>query len=236
MLLLISCLLLHSTVLLEPKKIKSVTASTFSPSICHAVMGPDAMIKEYVINIIIIYETLLIFFYMKSLNSSMCFKPAARLSLAQPQLKGLAASQASGILITALCSRTSLTCPLWLVESTTRVKSCCSFSWRPWESCFASLRTGFLICKNTLTPKHQYTLQLYAVRGPGVPWPSSPRKRRVWAPRARCAGLQGCSNHSCGFESSSSALFLFAHSCSQLTLRESNYRSEITRPFNLTPG
>ena len=62
MLLLISCLLLHSAVLLEPKKIKSVTASTFSPSICHEVMGPDAMIKEYVMNIIIIYETLLIFF------------------------------------------------------------------------------------------------------------------------------------------------------------------------------
>ena len=32
------------TVILEPKKIKSVTASTFSPSVCHEVMGPDAMI------------------------------------------------------------------------------------------------------------------------------------------------------------------------------------------------
>ena len=32
-----------SAVILEPKKIKSVTASTFSPSICHEVMGPDAM-------------------------------------------------------------------------------------------------------------------------------------------------------------------------------------------------
>ena len=32
------------TVILEPKKIKSVTAFTFSPSICHEVMGPDAMI------------------------------------------------------------------------------------------------------------------------------------------------------------------------------------------------
>ena len=26
---------------LEPKKIKSVTVSTFPPSICHEVMGPD---------------------------------------------------------------------------------------------------------------------------------------------------------------------------------------------------
>ena len=34
------------TVVLEPKKRKSVTASTFSPSICHEVMGPDAMILD----------------------------------------------------------------------------------------------------------------------------------------------------------------------------------------------
>ena len=31
-------------VILEPKKIKSVTISIVSPSICHEVMGPDAMI------------------------------------------------------------------------------------------------------------------------------------------------------------------------------------------------
>ena len=33
-----------NAVILEPKKIKSVTVSTVSPSICHKVMGPDAMI------------------------------------------------------------------------------------------------------------------------------------------------------------------------------------------------
>ena len=32
------------SVILEPKKIKSVTVSIVSPSICHEVMGPDAMI------------------------------------------------------------------------------------------------------------------------------------------------------------------------------------------------
>ena len=32
-----------SAVILESKKIKSVTASTLSPSICHEVMGPDAL-------------------------------------------------------------------------------------------------------------------------------------------------------------------------------------------------
>ena len=42
--LLISWLQSPSTVILEPKKIKSDTVSTVSPSISHEVMGPDAMI------------------------------------------------------------------------------------------------------------------------------------------------------------------------------------------------
>ena len=42
--LLISWLQLPSAVTLEPKKIQSVTVSIVSPSICHEVMGPDAMI------------------------------------------------------------------------------------------------------------------------------------------------------------------------------------------------
>ena len=36
-------------------------------------------------------------------------------------------------------------------------------------------------------------------------------------------------------ESSSSASFLFAHFCTPLTLKEPNYRNEITRQRNLTP-
>ena len=35
--------------ILEPKKRKSVTTSTFSPSICHVVMGPEAMILDFLI-------------------------------------------------------------------------------------------------------------------------------------------------------------------------------------------
>ena len=42
--LLISWLQSPSAVILEPQKIKSDTVSTVSPSICHEVMGPDAMI------------------------------------------------------------------------------------------------------------------------------------------------------------------------------------------------
>ena len=42
--LLISWLQSPSAVILESKKIKSDTVSTVSPSICHEVMGPDAMI------------------------------------------------------------------------------------------------------------------------------------------------------------------------------------------------
>ena len=42
--LLISWLQSPSAVILEPKKIKSVAASTVSPSIRHEMMGPDTMI------------------------------------------------------------------------------------------------------------------------------------------------------------------------------------------------
>ena len=42
--LLISWLQSPSAVILEPKKIKSFTVSIVSPSICHEVMGLDAMI------------------------------------------------------------------------------------------------------------------------------------------------------------------------------------------------
>ena len=45
--LLISWLQSSSAVILEPKKIKSDTVSTVSPSISHEVMGPDAMILVF---------------------------------------------------------------------------------------------------------------------------------------------------------------------------------------------
>ena len=45
--LLMSWLQLPSAVILEPKNIKSVTVSIESPSICHEVMGPDAMILGF---------------------------------------------------------------------------------------------------------------------------------------------------------------------------------------------
>ena len=45
--LLISWLQSPSAVILEPKNIKSDTVSTVSPSICHEVMGPDAMILVF---------------------------------------------------------------------------------------------------------------------------------------------------------------------------------------------
>ena len=45
--LLISWLQSPPAVILEPKKIKSLTVSIVSPSICHGVMGPDAMILVF---------------------------------------------------------------------------------------------------------------------------------------------------------------------------------------------
>ena len=45
--LLISWLQSPSEVILEPKKIKSLTVSIVYPSICYEVMGPDAMILVF---------------------------------------------------------------------------------------------------------------------------------------------------------------------------------------------
>ena len=45
--LLISWLQSPSAVILEPKNIKSVTVSSVFPSICHEVMGPDAVILVF---------------------------------------------------------------------------------------------------------------------------------------------------------------------------------------------
>ena len=44
--LLISWLQSPSAMILEPKKIKSDTVSTVSPSISHEMMGPDAVLKK----------------------------------------------------------------------------------------------------------------------------------------------------------------------------------------------
>ena len=45
--LLISWLQSPSAMIWEPRKIKPATVSTVSPSICHEVMGPDAMILVF---------------------------------------------------------------------------------------------------------------------------------------------------------------------------------------------
>ena len=45
--LLISWLQSPSAVILEPPKIKSLAVSTVSPSICHEVMGPNAMVLVF---------------------------------------------------------------------------------------------------------------------------------------------------------------------------------------------
>ena len=45
--LLISWLQSPTAVILQPKKIKSVTVSIVSPSVCHEVMGLDAMILVF---------------------------------------------------------------------------------------------------------------------------------------------------------------------------------------------
>ena len=46
--------------ILEPKEINSVTVSIVSPSICHEVMGPDAMILVFV-SVFFLIERLLLY-------------------------------------------------------------------------------------------------------------------------------------------------------------------------------
>ena len=71
--LLISLLRSPPVVILEPKKIKSVTASTFSSSIYHEVMGPVAMILVF--QMLIFKPTInqCWFFHSPLLPSSSCF-------------------------------------------------------------------------------------------------------------------------------------------------------------------
>ena len=57
---LISWLQSPSSVILEPKERKSGTTSTFSPSTCHEVMGPDAMILVF-FGFVFVFLSVLIF-------------------------------------------------------------------------------------------------------------------------------------------------------------------------------
>ena len=66
--LLISWLHSPSAVILEPRKIKSATVSTVSPSICHEVMGPDAMIVVFwMLSFKPTFSTLLFHFHEEAL-------------------------------------------------------------------------------------------------------------------------------------------------------------------------
>jgi len=73
--LLISCLQSLSAVILEPKKIKSHTVSIVSPSICHEVMGPDAMILVCWMLSFKPSFSLSCFTFINSLFSSLAFLP-----------------------------------------------------------------------------------------------------------------------------------------------------------------
>ena len=65
---LISWLQSPSTVILEPKKRKSATTSIYSSSICHEVMGQDAMIWVFLILSVKLAFSLSSFTFIKRLN------------------------------------------------------------------------------------------------------------------------------------------------------------------------
>ena len=71
----ISWLQSPSAVILEPKKIKSVTVSIVSPSICHEVMGLDAVILVFwMLSFKPVFFTLLFHFHQETLLF-LCFPP-----------------------------------------------------------------------------------------------------------------------------------------------------------------
>ena len=65
---LISWLQSPSVVILDSKKIKPVTVSTVSPSICHEMMGPDAMFLVF--RMVLSFFSLYSFTFIKRLFSS----------------------------------------------------------------------------------------------------------------------------------------------------------------------
>ena len=73
--LLISWLQSPSAVILEPKKMKSLTVSIVSPSICHEVMGPDAMILVFWMLSFKSTFSLSSFTFIKRLFIVLCFLP-----------------------------------------------------------------------------------------------------------------------------------------------------------------
>ena len=80
--LLIPWLQSQSEVILEPKKVKTVTVSVVSPSVCHEVMGPDAM--ELVFWMLSFKPAFLLssFLFIKNLFSSSSFSAITVLSSA----------------------------------------------------------------------------------------------------------------------------------------------------------
>ena len=86
--LLISWLQSPFAVILEPKKRKSVTTSTFSPSICHAIMGPEARILVFLIFSLKPALSLSSFTLIKRLFSSSCLSAIPVVSSAYPEQQG----------------------------------------------------------------------------------------------------------------------------------------------------
>ena len=80
--LLVSWLQSRPAVILEPKKRKSVTTSTFSSSICHAVVGADAMILVFLLFSFKLALGLSSFTVIKRLFSSSSLSPIRVLSSA----------------------------------------------------------------------------------------------------------------------------------------------------------
>ena len=78
-----------SAVILEPKKIKSATVSTVSPSICYEVIGPNAMIfvflmlsfkPTFLLSSFIHIKRLFISFWLSAMSGVICISEVVDIS------------------------------------------------------------------------------------------------------------------------------------------------------------
>ena len=136
--LLISWLQSLSTVILEPKNIKSVTASIFSQSICHEVIGLDAMIFIFWMLSFKTAFSLTSFTLIKRLFSSSLFSPIRVISSAYVRLLIF--------LLTILIPICDSSSPAFCVMYSAYKLNMQGDSMQPWHIPFLILNQSIVLC------------------------------------------------------------------------------------------
>ena len=160
--LLISWLQSPSAVILEPRKIKSATVSTVSPSICHEVIGPDAMILVFWMLSSKPTFSLSSFTFIKRLFSSFSLSAIRVVSSAYLRLFIFL----SAILIPA-CAFSS---PAFLTMYSSYKLNKQGDNMQPWHTPFPIWNQSVVLCPVlTVASRPEYRFLKRQVRWPGIP-------------------------------------------------------------------